>query len=304
MTAARRAHPGRRVAALLAVAACAIAAGCRPTARPHQGYFGPTCSIEEAIARINANNRAIPTLYARHYTEANIIDPRSGRSTFVNAGGDLLLRKPRELLMRGRKDLAGAIFEIGSTADRYWMTILVGDEGHWWGFHRNAERLTGSELPVRPDLLGEVLGIADIDPVLTQPPVPVLRFNNDLDVYMLLWSAPLPDRWYAQKEIWYDRATLLPRKVLLFDRDGRVVVRADLAEHRQIAAGAAAKDRPWMASAFDLFFPASGSTMKIQLSDMALTTRTGHPREGSIRCPDEPPVPADRVFQIDRHCER
>lgn len=303
MTAAQRRQP-RCAAALLAAAACAIFAGCRPTISQPRGYFGPTSPIGEVIARINANNRAIPTLYARHYTEASIVDPRSGRATFVNAGGDLLLRKPRELLMRGRKDLAGTIFELGSTADRYWMTLFAGDEGHWWGYHSNAERLTGTELPVRPDLLAEVLGIADINPVLTDPPVPVVRFNNDMDVYMLVWNAPLPDRWYAQKEIWYDRATLLPRKVLLFDRDGRVVVRADLADHRQVATGAAAKDRPWMAGTLDLFFPASGSTMTIQLSDMALTTRTGHPREGTIRYPDEPPVPPQRVFQIDRHCER
>lgn len=286
-----------------AVVLAALCGGCRPTARAPEGYFGPTETLAEVVRRINSNNQAIPTLFARHYTEANIVDARSGRTTFVNAGGELLVRKPRELLMRGRKDVAGTIFEIGSTADRYWLTILAGEEGHWWGWHRNAERLTGSELPLRPDLLGEVLGIGEINPALTEPPVPVMRFNNDVDAYMLVWNAPLPDRWYAQKEIWYDRRTLLPRKVLLFDRDGRVVVRADLSDHRQVATGAAAGARPWMAGTLDLFFPGSGSTMRVVLSDMALTSRTGHPREGTIRYPQPPPVPDDRIIQIDRHCE-
>ena len=61
-----------------------------------------------------------------------------------------------------------------------------------------------------------------------------MRFNNDADAYMFLWNVKLPDRWAVQKEIWYDRATLLPKLVLLFDENGRVVLRAYLSNYKSV----------------------------------------------------------------------
>jgi hypothetical protein len=49
-----------------------------------------------------------------------------------------------------------------------------------------------------------------------QQPSPVMLFNNDYDAYMILWTVMLPDRWVAQREIWYDRKT----KLALYARAG------------------------------------------------------------------------------------
>jgi hypothetical protein len=179
----------------------------------------------------------------------------------------------------------------------------VGDDpSQWWGHYRNVGKPCAETIPIRPDLIGEVLGIGQINTDLLQSPAPVLRFNNDLDVYMFVWSAKLADRWVAEKEVWYDRKTLKPLKVLLFDTNGRIVLRADLSGHQAIEVpGTGAESWPQIATVYDLFFPETRSTMKLKLSDMALNTKTGHPKEGTIAFREEADV---KVIQIDEACEK
>lgn len=275
-------------------------AGCAAAPEKPVGYYGPTETLAALALKINRNADAIPTLYAHHYIEANIKDSETGKTHFVNATGDLFVLKPRELWLRAKKDPI-PVFELGSTQDRYWLTVLIDPARHWWGYHKNADdpRIAG-KIPIRPDLLGEVLGIGAIGKSLLDLPAPTMRFNNDHDCYMLTWHDEVGDHWVARKEIWYDRSTLTARKVLLFDGDGRVIVRANLGKHVQIKTNQPEDQRPWIATDYDLYFPESQSTMKIRLSDVALTSSTGHPREGTIVFPEDPDVsPANRI-QIDR----
>jgi len=286
----------------IALVVAGLMAGCRVAPEKPAGYFGPTESLSAVAAKINQNAKAIPTLYAKHYIEANIKDPETGKTHFVNASGDLFVRKPRELYLRAKKDPV-PVFELGSTDDRYWLTVFIDPATHWWGYHKNADDpRTAKRIPIRPDLLGEVLGIGAVGESLLELPAPTMRFNNDLDVYMLTWHDEAGDHWIAKKEIWYDRATMWPRKVLLFDINGRVIVRANLAKHERVAVKGEPEDSwPWIATDFDLFFPDTQSSMKIQLSDAALTTSNGNPKAGTIRFPEEPDVPPANRIQIDRN---
>ena len=87
-------------------------------------------------------------------------------------------------------------------------------------------------------------------------PAPTMRFNNDMDMYMLVWNAKLPDRWVAQREVWYDRKTRQPRFVFLFDLDGRVVLRGQLGRFRQIEVpDLPAAQWPWTPTDYRLYFP-------------------------------------------------
>jgi hypothetical protein len=279
--------------------------GC---ARGHQaaqnmGYDGPTESMAAVISHINANNRAIPTLYAKHYLEASIFDRSTNKTTFVNASGDLFVYKPREMLLRGKKDGVGKVFEMGSTREQYWFTVFIDNPTQWWGNIRNIGKKCSAEIPIRPDLIGEVLGIGNINSQLMELPSPTMRFNNDLDVYMFVWSNRLPDHWYAEKEIWYDRGTYRPRKVLLFDDNGRIVLRANLGEYRQIpVANVSSAQQPWIATSFHLYFPENRSTMTLTLSDLSLTTKTGAPKPGTIVFKEESRDDM-KVIQIDADCD-
>jgi hypothetical protein len=283
--------------ALGAALAIGLVCGCRPIVQ--HGYWGPTDTMAEVAAKVNANNQAIPTLFANHYIQANLWDPAQKKPRFISADGFLMVRKPRELLLVGNKVLE-TIFELGSDDQRFWLKINP-DDREWWGWHRNADKLRPQDIPIQPALVSEVLGIGDINSNFLELPAPTMRFNNDMDVYMLGWNATLPDRWFAQKEIWYDRKSLLPLKVLLFDHNGRIILHANLTRHKPVKLeGVPEAQWPKIASHYDLFFPETKSTMKMTLSDMALTAKTGQPKPGMIRFPGIKPVPAERVIQIDK----
>ena len=293
----------RGMAMFLGVVVMLATGACVPKVETPKGYYGATEPLNVVIAQINRNNSQIPTLYARHYLEANIYDAKKDKTHFINASGDLFVRKPTELYLRARKDPV-SVFELGSTKDRYWLTVFVDGGQHWWGWHKNADKDCAKGMPVRPDLLGEVLGIGDANRDLLELPAPTMRFNNDADVYMLVWHNALEDHWYAQKEIWYDRVTKQPRKVLLFDHNGRIVLRANLQQHVQVEVKDKPKEQwPWIASDYALYFPETKSTMSIHLSDVALTTKNGNPKEGMIRFPEDPDVPPQNQIQIDKACE-
>ncbi len=273
--------------------------GCRSGPDVHPIHIGPTLSMYEVVTRINENNRPLASLWARHEYEATVVDENK-KSHFVNGDGVMLMRKPRELRILGNKPLAGRVFEIGSTSDRFWLTLEPEISTMWWGNYKNLGKPCTKEIPIRPDLVLEVLGVGDIDPNFNNEPAPTMRFNNDSDAYMLVWNVHATDRWIAQKEIWYDRQTLRPKLVLLFDENGRVVLRAYLAKHMPVQVAELPKEKwPVIATDYRLFFPDSQTKMSFSLRDVALQYK-GVPKEGSIRFPAESGV--SKEIQIDADC--
>ncbi len=267
-----------------------LVAGCGPIDRPGQvprGYFGKTDTLPEVITEINANNQRVPTLWARHYFEATIPNKKKDPE-FVNGDGVLMYQSPQSLRLIGNKALAGRVFEIGSNAERFWLTILPELDTMWWGEYSQIDTFDPADVPIRPDQLLAVLGVGPIDTELLHEPAPVLRFNNDADAYMLVWNVRRTDRWVAQREVWYDRATKLPRSVLLFDADGRVTLRAFLSNHQPVETGQAGP-KPRIATEYRLFFPLTGAKMSFELSDMKIS-RGGLPNQRSFAFPADPGV--------------
>lgn len=262
------------------------AGGCRFVPPPPDGYYGPTRSLSEVVSAINANNRKINSVWARHDFEAVIYDDK-GRSHSLSGNGTLLYRKPEEMFLK-----AGGVidfFEAGVNPGQYWFTVYPKEVStQWWGDRKNFSEAAARQIPIRPDLLMEVLGVQEIREDFLKPPVPVLRFNNDADAYMIVWSAPTPDRWVVLKEVWYDRKTLLPRAILLFDSRGRIVTRAYLADYREIQDTTAK-----MATSFDLFFPETKSQLSVRIKELRETLKKGKvtfPNDASFALPEEPGV--------------
>src|SRR4051812_24287520 len=112
------------LAVLLLCGSMLLIAGCNDNRGRGDGenlhYRGPTQTMSQVVADINANNAQLPTLWARHYYEANIVDEKK-QSHFVNGDGALLYRRPQHMLLVGTKPAAGRVFEIGSTSDTYWL---------------------------------------------------------------------------------------------------------------------------------------------------------------------------------------
>ena len=53
---------------LLGILICA--AGCPHNTKKPIGYYGPTLSMADLVARVNENNQAIPSLFARQEIQA------------------------------------------------------------------------------------------------------------------------------------------------------------------------------------------------------------------------------------------
>jgi hypothetical protein len=296
-----KAHPPILVALLLIAAFAGAGCGGPATGRPPRAYWGTTLPMTDVVQRINQNNQEIPTLWASHGYKATVVDDKGKTHTFTGDGA-LLYRGPREMRLIGNKEFVGTVFEVGSTNDRFWLKLVPEVDTMWWGNYQNLGKPCAQAIPLRPDLVVEVLGIGVFNTNLTTLPAPTMRFNHERDAYMFVWNAPLPDRWVAIKEVWYDRATLRPTLVMLYDADGRVVVRAELRNHRPVEVKDLPRDRwPVVAGEYRLFFPDNGTTMELDLREIMLNKRGSPPR--GLTFPDPRRAGVDRVVQIDEACE-
>ena len=261
----------------------ALVGGCARNKPPGvvQGYFGPTLTLAEVVSRINANNSRIPTLWARFSYEATLVDPETKKETFLfeENSSTLQYRAPGEFRLRASKTGAGVVMDLGINSERFWLIAPEpGPDAMWWGYLKPNAPLS-KEIPISPQGMLEVLGISTLNVDLLAEPAPVLRFNNDYRVYMLLWVKQSGDRFVVTREVWYDMKELLPVKVLLFDENGRPVLRADLKGHKGIADDANA---PKVATVYDLFFPENRSRMSMELTRTELQ-HDGAPNDNSFR---------------------
>jgi hypothetical protein len=352
---------GRRLSALLT--SLLFLSGCAEQRHP---YYGPTLTLDALVSAVNANNSQLPTLWARQDFDANIIDSNH-QSHAGSARGVLLYRAPDELRIVANDDFGQLAFEIGATSQYYWLKVVPGSDKLWWGKMVNAGKPCSQAMPVRPDLILDVLAIATIHIDIGNEPYSVMRFDNDDDAYIvdsivgkpgttvvhhyeicqvlkesptpshlttrptsrhstttqasisppaqqqpttarctqddfaLVWSEerdePSPGQLLLRKEVWYDRQTLQPRRVALFDDNGREALRATLGDFSPVAGAGAT-----VATRYDLLFPESGTTMRLVLRDQALG-KNGIPRPGSIHLPDLARPGVKTVVQIDKDCD-
>jgi hypothetical protein len=280
-----------------------VVAGCNGKgAQTGKGpYTGPTLPMYEVVQRINQNNSKVTSLWASNEMDASIVDDKGDRHNEV-LSGSLLYRPQRDMLIVATKPAIGRVFEIGSNDDVYWMSIKVGPDTAWWGHYRNLGKPCAQPIPIRPDLILQVLGVSVIGQDFNQVPVPVMRFNPDSDAYMFVWNGKLPDRWVAVKEVWYDRQTLTPRLVLLFDENGRVVLRAYLSDHQKVKVADLPEIQwPVVARNFRLYFPENGSKLVMNLTDVGLTGPKNVPNERSFKF-DPERTRTSKVIQLDEAC--
>lgn len=278
-----------------------LASGCQPAPPPQPAkfYSGPTQSMREVVAEINQNNNRIPTLWAQLDYRATLVDKDRGTTNIVSGDGALLYSRPMSLLLRGNKDIAGTVFELGSNDNEFWVKVAADTDTTWWGHYANLGKPCCKPVPIRPDLILQVLGVSVFDTNFLDQPVPVMRFNNDADAYMFVWNVKGMDRWLAQKEIWYDRVTKLPELVLLFDDNGRVILRAYLSKPVPLEVPDTPRENwPKVASEYRLFFPDTGTKLAFEFSNVAISHR-GAPRPAAFH---RPQPDTKTIVQVDQDC--
>jgi hypothetical protein len=267
-------------------------------------YTGLTASMTEVVSRINANNERLETLYMNHSFTAELVERTKdgkARKTSIDGTGVIMYQSPDSLYMNGRHAIGGRLFTLGCNPRDYWLAVNHEKVDTIW--HGRVEHLGKpcvAEMPLRPDLLMEVLGVFAIDPNLARFPAPVLKFNNDEDAYMFTWIMPHADRYVAVKEVWYDRKTMYPRLVNLFGAEGRILLRAYLSKHRRVEIDGVSEDqRPHVAGRYDLVFMETRSRMAIEIEDAYLRYK-GAPDERVFRMPS--PDDYANQNQLDEAC--
>ncbi|HEX8341722.1 MAG TPA: hypothetical protein VF624_12505 [Tepidisphaeraceae bacterium] len=268
---------------LAALALAGLLAGCAAKRTTRAPWAGPTEPMDVVVARINERNVRIDKLRGEGRFEADLVDPRTKKHEPGDGDITLMYMPRRSLFIRGRV-LGQDVFRIGSNDERFWLILKMQDT-MYWGEHRLVGGARLRELPVRPDLLAEVLAVGPIEADLLKQPTPVMRFNNDQHAYMFTWNVQLSDRWAVQKEVWYDRETLLPKLVLLFDENGRIVLRAYL----QRPVDAEGFDAPVkVASVYDMYFPDTGSKFRMEFDEWKRENR-GAPSPRTFNYPGDDP---------------
>jgi hypothetical protein len=246
--------------------------------------------MTEVVSRINANNERLQTLYLNHSFRAEIIERTKDGKTRKNdldGSGVIMYQAPDNLYMNGRHPLAGKLFTLGCNPREYWLAVEQEKvDTIWHGRMEHLGKPCVQEMPLRPDLLMEVLGVFTIDPNMARFPAPVMKFNNDEDAYMFTWILPQADRFVAVKEVWYDRKTMNPRLVNLFGPEGRILLRAYLSQHRHVKTEDVAEaHQPTIAGRYDIVFMETRSRMTIQIEDAYLRYK-GAPDPRVFRAPD------------------
>ena len=290
---------------LLALTPLLLAGCCGNGTRAAAVYTGPTQTLSQVVADINANNQKLPTLWATHNYEADVVDEKHHRH-HVAGSGKLLYQGSRQMRLTG-DSVVGLVFEIGSNAQTYWLK-LGPEAGNtmWWGTWADFAQADPDSLniPIRPDMVLDVLGIGTINTNFSQLPAPVMRFDGVADAYVFTWIGKLPDRWVGLREVYYDRKTKRPSRVVVYDLNGRIVMRGDLVQYRQVRLeNIPAAQWPWIAGNYVLAFPDSGSRIVFTLDQALLNTTTEGfdikvPNQASFRMPPPDQSGVDRVVRI------
>lgn len=293
----------RRSLILFAIlSAASLLTGCvgKPPALAAKFDNRPTLSLDAVIARINANSGRIQTLNVDGRFDSVIANGRGGFEPLAG-GMKLMHTKPNQLIVAADAAAVGVkAFALGSNGTQYWFSAFHNIDTTWYGTPRGTANVD-PRLPVAPELLVDVLGVATLDADLLAQPVPTLRYNPDQAVYMLTWHQPTIDRWVTLREVWYDRETFLPTLVILFDRNGRVVLRANLGKYEPIrlesGESADGQPAPLVAREIKMFFPETLSRMTFTLDDVR-DRRGGAPRRNSYNFSPER-VSTSTVINLD-----
>ena len=288
-----------------ALAFTAVLAGCcphcPPTGDPHALNPPGLLSTAEVVARINANSQRLPTLWASLNYSATIIYKGKPQSV-ASDDGTLLFAQGGFFRLKGDKEFVGTVFDIGTNANEYWCEVVPGVNTLWRGTFADLRQLGPKvklPIPVRPELIRDVLGIGIIGPNLLSSPVPIMRFDPVADSYVILFGDSMNDHWVIQKQIYYDRATLRPRRVVVYGDEGRPVLDAELAHDLRVSIpNEPAENWPLVAADYRIFFPDNeGSHMEFSLKDVRLFKENGR----GVRIPNSTNFEVPDVSETDIH---
>ena len=222
-------------ATLLAGACC----GCSPkpagTGIERGSAPGEPDSIQEVIARVNRNAAGMDFVFRGGVTAAGEYRHGDKLESF-ELHGPLLYRRPKNLYLK--LEHVGGTLEAGSNEDEFWLWEKFQSPRYSWGRH---DRMVGdfdADLPLRPDLLAEVLGLGDLSADTKGPLGPAMWVGSH-SYELIFLDRDESGRTRLSKAIDVDRhEPFLVKSLVYFRHDGRPVVQVGLDDYGPIAGSA------------------------------------------------------------------
>jgi len=213
------------------VLAAAAAAGCGPT----RGSAAPgapqaVLSRDEVLRAHNAWADSIQHVWSRaaillNFPTGDVDDQGRGKRLQQDLDGHLFLQKPENLFIHGQV-LGHEVFAVGMNPRKFWLwvrprvnTVWVGDRGGAWE----------SRFVVAPKDLMTAIGAFRIDLGAQENVAFVVEDRH----YVLAEDRALDGKRVPMRRVWFDRQTLRPARVDLFDERGRCILMAELMRYER-----------------------------------------------------------------------
>ena len=206
--------------------ALAILSGCGPVRAPAPVLATPILSPAEVLEAHNAWADSIRHVWSRAELRLNFPtgDPSSSRLTY-DLDGHVFMAKPDRLYVHGAV-LGQEVFKIGMNPERFWLWVGPKVNSVWTGQRGGpGER----RFIVSPADLMTALGLFRIE---LDPAVPGVFVAQDRH-YVLSQDHVIAGEVLPRRRIWFDRATLRPARVDLYDDSGRCVLMAELLRYER-----------------------------------------------------------------------
>lgn len=220
-----------------------LIAGCgESTAGPGRGLTpsppaGPL-TVDEAIARVNRNAQAMDFLLRAGGITAEVRFRQRDEVIAQRLHGTMLFRKPRDLYLKLTHPLgtgARGTIEAGSNDEEFWLWEKLDRRRYSWGRHDQMIQAHEADLPLRPDLLVEVLGLRPLPTEFGGPQGPVRWIGTRSHELIFLKNDPQRGLVISKTIDIARTPPYLVRSVVYFEPDGRPWMQATLDDYQPVA---------------------------------------------------------------------
>jgi len=276
-----------------------VAAGSSGCLEPRKDKPAPTDDVpmDVVVARVNLNSAAMDFLLKAGAGSASGEFKRGDRRESFQLTATLLYRKPRNLYIK-MEHLLGGTIEAGSNDEEFWFWEKTDKPRYLWGRHEFMTEDLEPDMPFRPDLLAEVLGLSELPTDTRGPAGPTFRVGSNCYELMFLKSDS-NKQLYNARAIHVDRfPPFLIRSITYFRRNGHALMHAKLSDYRQVSGSTVLAPRRMYID----WLPEKGR-LELEFATMArfdkpaVEKRFRSPMQqdrelGAVQRVDRPPLPA------------
>jgi len=260
----------RWAAALAAVGAALVLAGCGPIRKPPHAR-PPQVNPEQLLAAHNAWAESIQHVWARADLALNLpADDAGAKRDRYDVGGHFFLAKPDGLFIDG--DILGqTVFQFGVGGRTFWLWVKPSVNTVWVGRRGGAAE---GRLIISPPALLEALGVFRIDPAAGRE-MTLEEFGRHA-----VLSEYASVRGPLVRRLWFNRDTFRPERVDLYEAGGKRLLMGEMLRYERIGGTDVCTDYRIR------FFTAGEVDMVVHLKDVSLT-KEPNPRIFEYRRPPD-----------------